>query len=314
MLLWTALQLVSFVSGAKVLFQYRGNRLCSIGPKGSFKYFEGPGFTANDGELSVEGGCLVVNSYPFKQSRSDISDTTKFHLSTNRAFQYKTGKVIVQMTGSAIMHGVEDNPFGEGYALSRIDSRLATSVFGVRDACGQAFNFLIVNGEVSAMIHAPFSTSPGPTVTSTMSYNIPLVNTQAGEEHTLALIFDAAAQSVSWSVDGTIHYTWTVDSQIPQENCVLRWGDPNRFTYPRKFTVGFGNYAGLAYYPPVSAAKAFDVEYKGLVNLPSLPMLLNPQTGEPAEFITDSSEQKARVWDRGAVLRIRDIIVTHNDA
>jgi hypothetical protein len=182
----------------------------------------------------------------------------------------------------------------------------------VQDDKGQVFNFVITNSRISAIIQAPFIVPPNPEeVTSTMSYSIPLVDTQAGEEHTLALIFDAAAQSVSWSVDGTIRYTWTVDSLIPQENCILRWGDLNRFTYPSNIGVGFGNYAALAYYPPVTDAKAFGIEYKGLIKLPFELPLLNPKTGEPAEYIVNSSDQQVRIWGQGVILRIGSICVLY---
>ncbi|PJF19653.1 hypothetical protein PSACC_00527 [Paramicrosporidium saccamoebae] len=312
MLLWNALQLASFVSSAKVLFEYQGHELPNIGPKGIFDYPVHPNLPTDGEQLTIKDDRLVINSYPFKHTRADFHDALKFQMYTNDRFKCNSGKVTVQMTGGALMHGVEDNPFGEEPMLSQIDARLVASVFNVQDDKGQVFNFIITNARISAVIQAPFIFPPSQEeVTSTMSYNIPLVETQAGEEHTLALIFDAASQSVSWSVDGTIHYTWTVDSQIPQENCILRWGDLNRFTYPGNFAVGFGNYETLSYYPPLNDAKAFGIEYKGLVNLPFELPLFDPQSGEPAEYMTSSSEQKDHTWDRGAILRIRDIIVTY---
>jgi hypothetical protein len=232
----------------------------------------------------------------------------------NRRFGCNEGKMTVQMTGSAVMYGVEDNPFGEEPLLSQIDARLAASVFNVQDDKGQGFAFVITNARISAVIEAPLVPLPGVEATSTMGYYIPLVDTQEGKEHTLALILDTVARSVSWSVDGTIHYTWTVSSLVPQENCVLRWGNLNHLTYPNTIAVAFGNCAFLNYYPPVADAIAFNLPYKGHVNLSFNIPFFNPQTGEPAEYIAEPDDQEDRIWRQGAVFRIKSAFVFHEKA
>jgi hypothetical protein len=293
-------------AGASVVFRYSGDHLPSIGKDGEFVYPNLPGLIADDGKLSIRDKSLYVNSDPFKYTSPTLMDNAKYILYTKESFEIGTGKLTLQMTCSARIHGAENHPFGKDMApYPNSDGRLGAALFQASEATSEhLYDFVITNNHIYALVEGSLKSYNQPDAV-TGAYVIPLVEYLPLKEVTLAIEFDGTAQTVAWFVDGERLYVHDFKNVVPERYKVMQWGKRGIFPIPKKIVPGFGLSTGLQYYPIPGMG-----DLKGLVKLDGPEIFQNPHTGEPAEYYATSAEEKWRLWPGlGGEMLIKELVV-----
>ncbi|PJF19647.1 hypothetical protein PSACC_00529 [Paramicrosporidium saccamoebae] len=300
-------------SGGKVLFEYDGKELPITGPKKQFEYLpiKDRQSLGQDGRLSITAEGLVIDSNPFRHTVHSYQDRIKFHIGSRNPIELN-GITTVHMTGSVQTFGVENHPFGDQVSNPQSDPRLAAAAITAYGETGEHFSFTFTNQKIYAGINAMQRDALTEAMTGFTEYRIPLlVDTQAGKQHAVRLIFDKLWKRVLWYVDGQLMYEWREGSVISKNYCVTRFGSKISPTFPRGKTIkiGLGTSSGLmSYAPRVGESK----EDRALVMLE--PGMINPNDDEKANYVSESREEAWRLWDHGAVFTVGNIEVLRDRA
>ena len=303
----------------RTVFEYAGDELPSIGVNGTFNYLVIPGFTSNDGALSIRDHRLVVDSNPFTLTTTDPNDHVKFLLLTNEQFAVpEDGSLIVEATIAGTNFGVDNNPFGEQVLHAQSDIRLAAAAMVVTElTTGLVFDFFITN-EIIYILAERLSSAQA-TLGDYASYtqSVAVARTTPGATHKYAIIFDGKLKNVRWLVDGEVVYTLDNVGQLISREFMLidRAGQPE-FTYPKNITAAFGTFTVLDAYSPCNVLAptidgqkcVFPIHEKGLVKLQDGE--LNARNGfTPAQFVNNGTDPAFRLFGQGTVMSIKDLTV-----
>lgn len=224
-------------------------------------------------------------------------------------FDAPAGRVL---TGSARVrgrtYGTGGHPFGAAVRYPEDDLRLAAVTVNAFDPETYiVFDVFLTNRRVYAFYERlPFA-RPQLGHYAAFSYGIPVADRSPGDEHDVAITYDADTGTVGWLLDGAeVFRIDRIGCHLPgRRHLVLDHGGAETVVAPRQLNFGMGLLTLLDGALPGHPGT-------GLVRLSEAEdFYFDPVAGAPTpqRFVDETSRPESRLFGQGAELRVRRFAV-----
>ena len=208
-----------------------------------------------------------------------------------------------RMTGRTF--GTAGHPFGDAVANPDDDLRLAAVALNTIDfESWMVFDLWLTNEWIYAFYERLPSGREQLGNYAAFSFQIPLVTRHPGDEHELSIVYDRAAGTVPWLVDGEERFRVDrIGRRIDRKYLTLDHGGEEQEVEPKQLEFGIGLFTLLDGRLPSGDA---------LVRLSAEPgIYFDPAAAEPTPqtFVDEESNSGSRLFGQGAELRVRRFVV-----